>query len=611
MTPRNAMYSIAIAKLQINHIIYIIIVDAIKKLLVNVIVSVLFTIFAEENNLRMHINKFYNVLCLALLMSAVWLCADAKKLNDADVERFYNLPLNEQQAIIDSLKINSNEESAMFYANILVNKLLDKKNLTDEESRICCAFLNYMGLIYMRNYYNYQLGAKYLLKAMQLAQKYDLKWQYAHAVDYMSILNSTKNNLENNFASNPDIIGYFKESFRTLRDYYVSASNPTSMENAALNDCIGNLIYFVVKYDKVNEIVGEIKEYRSIKIPETVNTSYANAICKVAECWHNNQFEEALTCIAPDSVNFHEMTDNDSVCHRAVVEFVRFYLLQKCNRIGDAENQLQKLEEDCRKNGMTFELLEVLNMKQLFYEQQGDEALATKYELMYFTTKDQFIGKSMLGKVDSAELDLKLEESTEQMREMNYRHNLQTVVLVGVIIFALLAVGLLTVVVSKNRKIRKQNEVLYKKNVELLQIEPAKRPVPSAPRTTQDEASQNALLEKINSVMLTSEEIFSDDFSVNRLAELVESNRTYVSQVINDRRHCNFPSLLNEYRIKEACRRLLDTANYGSYTIEGIARSVGYKSRANFVTVFKEITGLTPSAFQKMSRPFEETSSQD
>lgn len=37
-------------------------------------------------------------------------------------------------------------------------------------------------------------------------------------------------------------------------------------------------------------------------------------------------------------------------------------------------------------------------------------------------------------------------------------------------------------------------------------------------------------------------------------------------------------------------------------SFEGIANSVGYKSRSNFAAVFKDIVGLTPSAFQKMHR---------
>ena len=68
---------------------------------------------------------------------------------------------------------------------------------------------------------------------------------------------------------------------------------------------------------------------------------------------------------------------------------------------------------------------------------------------------------------------------------------------------------------------------------------------------------------------------------------------------INQEYGSNFNSLLNEYRIKEACRRLGGNANM---TIEGIAESVGFKSRTSFGALFKSITGLSPSAYQKISR---------
>ena len=102
--------------------------------------------------------------------------------------------------------------------------------------------------------------------------------------------------------------------------------------------------------------------------------------------------------------------------------------------------------------------------------------------------------------------------------------------------------------------------------------------------------------------MESSPEVFSESFSLSRLAELVDSNSKYVSQAINNCMQCNFSAFLNGYRIKEACRRLMDTSNYGNYTIEGIANRLGYKSRSNFTTIFKENVGLTPSAFQKLSR---------
>ena len=72
--------------------------------------------------------------------------------------------------------------------------------------------------------------------------------------------------------------------------------------------------------------------------------------------------------------------------------------------------------------------------------------------------------------------------------------------------------------------------------------------------------------------------------------------------MINGLKGKNFNVLLGEYRVKEACRRLADDETYGNFSIEGIASGLGFKSRSNFVNVFKKVTGLTPSEFHKMSK---------
>ena len=102
--------------------------------------------------------------------------------------------------------------------------------------------------------------------------------------------------------------------------------------------------------------------------------------------------------------------------------------------------------------------------------------------------------------------------------------------------------------------------------------------------------------------MDNSDEIFSPEFSLERLAMLSESKSKYVSQVINEYYEQNFNNFLNSYRIKEACKRMGDIANYGNYTIEAISESVGFKSRSTFVSSFKRITGLTPSQYQRIAR---------
>ena len=116
-----------------------------------------------------------------------------------------------------------------------------------------------------------------------------------------------------------------------------------------------------------------------------------------------------------------------------------------------------------------------------------------------------------------------------------------------------------------------------------------------------DEATRDSLVVRIIDVMDSSDEIYSNNFSLKRLTELVGANYKYVSQAINETFNVNFSSLLNEYRIKEACRRLGDLEHYGNQTIEAVAESVGFKSRSNFVTTFKRITGVTPSEYQRQA----------
>lgn len=111
-----------------------------------------------------------------------------------------------------------------------------------------------------------------------------------------------------------------------------------------------------------------------------------------------------------------------------------------------------------------------------------------------------------------------------------------------------------------------------------------------------------ALVAGIRRAMADTAEICSCDFSIDRLAELVDSNQRYVSEAINEEYGKNFRTVLNEYRIKEAMERLGDHDRYGNFTIKAIAEGVGYKSQANFITVFTKVTGMKPSVYRKTSR---------
>lgn len=107
------------------------------------------------------------------------------------------------------------------------------------------------------------------------------------------------------------------------------------------------------------------------------------------------------------------------------------------------------------------------------------------------------------------------------------------------------------------------------------------------------------LAAQIDEVMHDISVISDADFSLQVLANRVDSNTKYVSYAINETYGRNFKTLLNEMRIEEAARRLQDPVHYGNITIQGIYQELGYNSAAAFIQAFKKIKGMTPSQFQK------------
>ena len=69
-----------------------------------------------------------------------------------------------------------------------------------------------------------------------------------------------------------------------------------------------------------------------------------------------------------------------------------------------------------------------------------------------------------------------------------------------------------------------------------------------------------------------------------------------LSQILSEGLQTNFFDLINQYRIEEIKRRLVQPA-FRHYSILAIALDCGFNNKATFNRVFKKMTGMTPSAF--------------
>jgi AraC-like DNA-binding protein len=90
------------------------------------------------------------------------------------------------------------------------------------------------------------------------------------------------------------------------------------------------------------------------------------------------------------------------------------------------------------------------------------------------------------------------------------------------------------------------------------------------------------------------------DLNINDLSLMTGIQRHSITQVLNEYHKKNFFTFINEYRVKEVIERFSDPKN-NHYTILAIAFDAGFNSKTTFNSIFKNITGLTPSKFRKKS----------
>ncbi len=260
---------------------------------------------------------------------------------------------------------------------------------------------------------------------------------------------------------------------------------------------------------------------------------------------------------------------------------------------------LKKNEYWARHTKQNSLLAEAMNQLARAYDAKGDAAQATACRLEYARLLDTLHHSEEFNAMKNAQFmfDAKRNASkismlTQQQTFSEQQIRMQNKWLITLAIGIVLIAALLVWVYVQKRQLRQAYNSLYDRSQVL----------PTASPTILSDVHRTELLDNIRRVMENTDEFCSADFSIERLAQLVDSNSRYVSEAINEGYGKNFRTFLNEYRIKEAMRRLADSEHFGGFTIKAIAESVGYKSQANFITVFTKITGMKPSMYQKISK---------
>ena len=267
------------------------------------------------------------------------------------------------------------------------------------------------------------------------------------------------------------------------------------------------------------------------------------------------------------------------------------------------------------------------------YSAAGDSMKGRMYRRMADSTFNARIAKQQIKAIDNRIVKFEGKTNRDDIQELNSTVYRQWQFIIACVAFVVVLIILFVVIAMKNRSLKHAYRLVISKNRELVIAgqmshkirqhggeasadgSPAPASMPEEKRKTDigaesQEATPNDilltqdqiddLLQKVSAVMGDVDVISRGDFTLVALAQMVGSNTRYVSWVINNTYHKNFKTLLNEYRIREVCRRMEDTANFGHLTIQALSNSLGYSSPSNFLRAFKNVNGMTPSMYQKL-----------
>lgn len=205
----------------------------------------------------------------------------------------------------------------------------------------------------------------------------------------------------------------------------------------------------------------------------------------------------------------------------------------------------------------------------------------------------------------SARFDLQQKEvriREERQKSRTYRLRLQYI-----LIISLISVSLLMVLVVLFRFKKRAYRKLVDQSLQALKRE---KQVELCLRNL----SENDIMQKINAddrqteLALRLEKFMAEekpylwsDVSLQEFCKKLNTNRTYLSNHINDKYQMGFYELLFEYRLRAAIE-FLNNPQSNHLTVEAIGEMAGFKSNSNFHKRFKNAVGMTPHQFREMAQ---------
>ena len=541
-------------------------------------------------------------ILIMLLVSVMMLVANAYNVNQHN--QWVKVSTEElMRRGQDYLQNRGWVDSAMVCYSIVAGRA-QNNNLESKEIYQIARALNNIGYISATYYYDFQKAYENLNKSMELSKLYGFDNNLAYSYLNMASIIDSRNRLFANDALSTEALDNTKLAF----DFAVKAQE----WNVAVTS-IYNMLDMIHNKADFELITPDLTRFKNSQLTDSVEMwQCTRMFCKATEAFQAGQYQQALNCYEKMLIEAQKLTTNRQQCIIKAMQ-QKAAVLAVMHHYEEAISCLQQVERIALDQGMQSELIDNYRAMAQVYDAMGNQKMAEQLDYKFLKTRDEFIQKSHAEMVEKSRFLDEMRRVNDQVAQIQAKHERAHQLLLMMSLIAAIILIAMVLLVRSNIKQRNYIRHLYEKNVQLLDVKvtaeqsashSVEKQEDSAPKyqSQLDQERKDRLFERINHVMDDITIICKPDFSLQQLAIQVGSNYKYVSQVVNESYGKSFKQVLNEQRVREACRILNDPNQSAHLTIEAIAANLGFNSRSNFTVTFKRITGISPSDFMKMAK---------
>ena len=511
-------------------------------------------------------------LAALLAVVAISLCIAAYIKGDNNYSKDFYEPLLLQpldsvvERGIDHLYAGQ-PDSAMAYFSVVAGRY--NESLSRADKIVCAKAFNSKG--YVEFFEQGQIGASLisLMKAEQIEKETgDSTWLPLIYLNMANVLTYSND------------IDRVISLFRKTTDLALEAKAWRTYLTA-----FRNLVFQTIMERDINSIERDLKRFASLDIPQANMREFSECLYHGGMAIGEKRWDDAYRFfLKADSVNDSELAPDRS---HIMSVFLRSRMLELKGENRLAIEEIQKNLPDFQNDQISSAYLFLSRL----YGSIGDRTESDRYRLMYYEKSDSLGILAPANQIASARSQFNLDKMSGEVTRLEVRRNAWATTAIVCLLSAIALSVALVLVVRSRKKLHKSQDELYLKNKAIIETS-----------NCENAASDDGEGRRILEILEKSPEIFEIGFSIEKAAALTGLHSRNISKALNSAFQKNFNTVVQELRIKEACRILASPATADSLNMTEIAARLGFKSRTYFSEVFKKQTGLTPTEYMRSAK---------